>query len=393
MPPRFATDRPQCVKASSLFVLRTFFGRFQVVTQFIQKGPPSLAYVPMLEFGQFAQELFFARLQSFRNLDVGLHQQITCGTTTRVTYPASLQSKHVPGLGPRRNRQSIRSFQRGNVNLRAESGLSVGDRHLDKQVGSFAFEQRMGLDVDEAIAVPRWSPLATPFPFARQPHPHPVIHAGGNRDVEFDLAGHLAVAAAILAGVGNDLSRTVAGGTGGLDTEDSGRLHHLTVPVTPPARFRCRSRPTARSTTLTTHLTSIELDLSSDPSSGLFEREGNVALDIRATRLASASPATSTENVPEDPAAKDVAEGIEDVLHVTEALSASRSADPRMPILVVAGSLLRVAQHFVGFGRFLESKRCLVIPGVAIRVKLNGESAVGLSDFARAASRDTPRTS
>ena len=60
---------------------------------------------------------------------------------------------------------------------------------------------------------------------------------------------------------------------------------------------------------------------------------------------------------------------------------------------IVRGALLRIAQHAVGFGRFLELLFRLVVAGIAIRVKLQRELAIRRLQRLIVASRTTPSTS
>ncbi len=83
-------------------------------------------------------------------------------------------------------------------------------------------------------------------------------------------------------------------------------------------------------------------------------------------------------------AAEDVAELREDVFHRESAEPAAessgaarRAAHARMAELVVAGALVGVRQHVVGFGRFLELLLGLFVARVLVGMVLDGRLAVG----------------
>ena len=96
-------------------------------------------------------------------------------------------------------------------------------------------------------------------------------------------------------------------------------------------------------------------------------------------RTAAAAPAAA-EQVAEQPLAEDVAEGLEDVADVAE-LRGAAPFQAGMAVAVVAGPLLRVAEHLEGLGRLLELRHRLVVARVAVGMVLQGQLAVGLGDL------------
>jgi hypothetical protein len=91
--------------------------------------------------------------------------------------------------------------------------------------------------------------------------------------------------------------------------------------------------------------------------------------------------AAAAEHSAEQPrAAEDVAEGLEDVVEGGEVMQAG-TLQPGLAEAVVALAGLGVAEHLVGPGGLLEPLGGLGVVGVAIRMALEGELAIGLLDL------------
>src|SRR5262245_44236585 len=110
-----------------------------------------------------------------------------------------------------------------------------------------------------------------------------------------------------------------------------------------------------------------ELDRFVNALGRLVERERDVAADVAA--LASAI-ASATKEV-----AEDVAERRENVLDVVE-MVAPIAVYTGVAETVVTRALVGVAEHFKGFGGFLESLDRLFVARVFVRMVLHGQSAI-----------------
>ena len=98
---------------------------------------------------------------------------------------------------------------------------------------------------------------------------------------------------------------------------------------------------------------------------------------------AAALGAAAAKEAAKDVFAENIAEVGENVLHVhmTAAVAAAPAAHAGMPEAVVLRALVGIAEHFIGFGRFLELFFRLFIAGVAVGVELHGYLAVRLFDL------------
>src|SRR5262249_28887134 len=73
-------------------------------------------------------------------------------------------------------------------------------------------------------------------------------------------------------------------------------------------------------------------------------------------------------------------EGAQRVGDVEVGVDAAAPRLGRVTELVVAVAAIGIAQHFVGFGGFLEARLGAVVAGIAVGMELQGELAIGLLD-------------
>ena len=87
-------------------------------------------------------------------------------------HPAASQPHHVPGLGPRLDRDDLGAVERVEREARAERGLSHRDRAAVHEVDAVPLELGMHADSDEDVEITRHSPTrrgraAASWPAAR----------------------------------------------------------------------------------------------------------------------------------------------------------------------------------------------------------------------------------
>ena len=130
----------------------------------------------------------------------------------------------------------------------------------------------------------------------------------------------------------------------------------------------------------------LDAELLLHPARDLFQRELEPDLEIVAlARHAPAAPRAAAEELVEPPLAAEVPhERAQRVGEIETAEVESRARARRlggMSELVVPGAPLRVAQHLVGFGGFLEAHLGALVAGIAVGMVLERELAVGLLDL------------
>jgi hypothetical protein len=111
----------------------------------------------------------------------------------------------------------------------------------------------------------------------------------------------------------------------------------------------------------------------------LLERYGEIITQIR-TRLRTAAATTMLSCGKTEKIFKKVAERTEDVFCTTEAPETG-TFNTCMTVEIIQSALLRVAQHIIGLGSFLEFFLRLLVIRITVRMILQGKLAIGLFDF------------
>ena len=279
-----------------------------------------------------------------------------------------------------RNLHPLRSFKRGYVDFAAQRGLRHIERNRTVQVVFVALEESVLAHLEEHVKIARWAALRAGLAFPGEAQPRAVIHAGGNVDLQFALRLPVALAAAFLAGVANNLAGAGAGGTSAANAEEALLVENLAAAVAggagggPAAGFR------ARSMAVFAGLHARHLDVGAHPEQRFFERNFQIVAHVFAA-LRPRPPASAP--------AKQVAEAEEvaqDVAEIGKLVGIETAATPRalqtgVAEAVVSCPLLRVAQYAVRFGSFLETVLGGRVVGVAVRVILERQLAVSALDI------------
>ena len=107
------------------------------------------------------------------------------------------------------------------LDLAAHRRKDHGDRHSAVQIGTLAVEERMCADREKNVEIPGRSAAHARLAFARESYAGAILDARGDVDRERAVARHPPGARAGWAGVVDDLSATLAGGTGPLEREET----------------------------------------------------------------------------------------------------------------------------------------------------------------------------
>ncbi len=111
-----------------------------------------------------------------------------------------------------------------------------------------------------------------------------------------------------------------------------------------------------------------------------FEIERYIGANIAAAAHAASSSTTSAaEKIAKHAAAEQVAENLKDIFGTLKFMVLP--LHPGMAITIVSGTLIGIAQHFVGFGAFFEFVGDFFIAVVGIGMILHGELAIRRGDF------------
>ena len=215
-----------------------------------------------------------------------------------------------------------------------------------------------------------------------------VVDAGGDVDRDGPLAAHLALAAAVGAGVLHQLAgaaAAAAGAGGSHDAEGRPLLDaHLAGAAAVGTGLRARAGLAARAAALLAVLDAGDRDLLAAAEGRLLKGDGKAHAQtlallggVAAARSAAAEAEAAAENV-----AQDVAQ-VAEIAEAAEAAAAEAAVgvEGRVPVLVVAGLLVRVGQHLVRLADLLEALLACLVARMQIRVILLGQLAVGLLYF------------
>ena len=170
------------------------------------------------------------------------------------------------------------------------------------------------------------------------------------------------------------------------------RLHHAedsalglgdhTATVTMGACLGLAIAGTTAATCLAGHIFT-HFDLLLTTAVNLFKCQLDLDTKIGAAQHTPCRTATTAETCKAcaETAAKQVAEDTsklrEDVVHIHTTLTVC-SVDTGMAELIVACFLVRIAQHIISLGSFLELLLSFLVARIAVRVILQGQFAVGL---------------
>src|SRR5581483_7984306 len=188
------------------------------------------------------------------------------------------------------------------------------------------------------------------------------------------LGHHAPLAVTSRARIRNDRACSATGPTGLLDPEESLILNDYPVAVAAPARRRPGAPACPVPGALHAKLFARDGDGLGDAVCCLGEIQFNFDLAIAAA-LRSMTAAPPAEQVPEQ-----IAKQVEDGLGVAE-MRDVQAVQPGVPVAIVALPFVRIAQHFVGFGRFLELQFRLPVADIAVGVELHGQAAIGTLDL------------
>ena len=193
--------------------------------------------------------------------------------------------------------------------------------------------------------------------------------------------------AALGAGVGDADPLAAAGRAGGRDLEEPARLDDLPLAAAVVAGGRDGPFPgpePLHSPQYSWRLTSIGLVA---PRAASTRSISSLIEEVLARPRAAAALA---EEVAEEAAAEDVAEGRHDVLGVAEVVDPG-PFEPGMAVAVVALPLRLVGEDLVRLGRFLEPPLGLGVARVLVGVVLQGQLPIGFLDLVGARRRASRR--
>src|SRR5215471_9112911 len=322
---------------------------------------------------QFLEEAALFLRQFLRDGDARNHVQVAMSAAGDVRHALAAQLEPRTGRSARRHLDHVLAIHERYAHVAAEREGRKRNRHLAVKVVPLAVEERVLLHVDDDVEVAGRAASRTVLSLAVETKALPGRDSRRDLRGEFALAAHAPGATARLTGTRDDLARAAARRTGTRDGEEPLLKTKLAGSSTMAAGFRAAARRCARSLARLARFLARDLNRGFGAGVGLFERDLEVVAKVGAA-LRTAAPPASAEHIAE---AEQISEAAEDVFEAGEraGIESARpdAADPGVAVAIVGGTLVRVAQHRVRFGRLLETLLGLGIARVLVRVVLDGE--------------------
>ena len=166
-----------------------------------------------------------------------------------------------------------------------------------------------------------------------------------------------------------------------MDSQNSGRLKHLTSTTALLTGWNFASRPTSVSGTRCTGFVSIKPERFADSSSRFFQGQRHIGSNVGTSLFAAAAstPENVSEHSPTTASAEDFAERSKDVFCRTKLLAAFETS---MTITIVTSTFVIVTEDFVSLGSLFETLAGVFITRVAVGMKFNRELTIRFGDIA-----------
>src|SRR6266568_9206913 len=325
---------------------------------------------------ELAQQLPLSVGQVYRSFDDDVAEQVAVFPAAHTANALATQPKYLPRLSLGGDSDLRRTVQSGYFDLPAERRRRETDRHLAVKVVVVALKNRMGLDLDLHVKIACRPAIDSGLAFARKTDAIAIVYAGGNLDRERFLFFHSRGAVAARAGLGDDLSGSVAFRARLLDGEKPLLHAHLAVPFTGRAGSRLgpgfRPRP----------LPSLAILVGRDANAGfsavrcLLQRDLEVVTQVGSAVHRGAARARLVEDI-----AENIAERVGEARKARPSAGHARARiDTCVAVAVIGGPLAGVGQDLVGLFGLLEQLFGLRVVRIAIRMMLHREAPIRFLD-------------
>jgi hypothetical protein len=206
-----------------------------------------------------------------------------------------------------------------------------------------------------------------------------IFDTSGNFRFNGSLAKDSSLPFALEAGVGDDLSQTLAGGTSTGNAEESLLVTDLAVAAAGAAGNGRFAGSSARTAAGFTSFVAANVDRGLRAEYSFFKFEGDIFAEIGAPlhTVASLAAASAAEEIEAEEVAKNVVEIVEDGLVESSGIGAYAGVAEA----VIGGALVAVGQDRISLRGFLEFLFRPGVIGIAVGMVLHGELAVGALDF------------
>src|SRR5208282_1811740 len=334
-----------------------------------------------VELGEFLEQFALARGQAARRFDNYLDELIAAAVAVKVDDALALEAQDFSRLRGGRNLELDFAFERRHFDLGADRRLRKADRRLDYHVVVLAHEHRVLFDVNYDVEIALRSAAVAGLALAAQLEPRAVVHARRNFDRERFVFADSPLSLALGTRVGDDHALAAALSAGGRDGKESLLRADLAAAAAIGA-LACAAGAAAGARAVAGFALSQALELYDflDPARRFFELDFEiVAQVVTAPGARTRASAAGAEEI-----AEDVGENFLEALAEVESAEPARTLRPLeggVTEAVVLRAPLGIGKYLVSLVEFLESLFGFFVAGIAIGMKLNGETTVGFFQF------------
>src|ERR1019366_5019929 len=327
---------------------------------------------------EFALPLAELRRRQHFDFDV----QIAAPVTVEHRHTFVLHPEGGPGLRALGNFHHTFTIERGDSNLGAQRRLRERNWHGAIQVLAFTLEEGVFPGVQHHIEVAGRSTVNASLALGRVQHARAFLDSRGNFYRDRALASDAAVASALGAGIDDQFARALAGAAGARNGEEALLITHLPASSAGSAGDGRLARSHTASFALVALFQPPYLHLLGDAKHGFLKLESEVLTQIGPTLGArtAASPLPAEHIAKSEEVAEDVVEIVEH-RGVESAVAARTAGNSRVTKAVIARALFAVGENRVGFAALLEALFGRRIVGIAVRMVLQSELAIGALDI------------
>ena len=255
--------------------------------------------------GKLTEEFFllFGEVGGRENLKNDGH--VASAMPAKAGDTLGLQRLLVVGLRPFGDGDGLCAMDGWDIDLVPQGCLHHGDRQGVIDIFAISFKDFVRIDLEKDIQITGMAAFSAALAFALQTHPRTSINTCRYLERHLFLFVHQALAATILAGIGDDFTRSLALRAGGAESKESLGAHHLTTAIAARTGLALIARTEAGPFAGPTGLGFGDLDLFANPVHRLHERERQVITEVgprHRTLLLSgtATPTTKPEKVFKD---------------------------------------------------------------------------------------------
>ena len=282
------------------------------------------------------------------------------------------------GLRAFRNLEVVLAIHRRHPDFGADRRLCNRKRYDTMQIVTFAREERMFFHVQDNIKITCRSAELTDFSSTSETDPGAIFHSGGNFGIDRPLTENPALALTFRAWICDYASTSLTSRTGPRNAEKTLLIANLASPVAGTASRRPFAGSGAGPVAFLACFVAANSNFRFGSEVRFFEFQREILAEVGPALYAIATASTaSTEDVAE---AEELAEDVAEILEyswIESCALRSGAAQAGVTEPVVDSTLFGVGEDGIRLADFLELLFCIRIIGIAVRMILKSQLAIG----------------